>query len=119
MVLFTCFAKNDRQLSKFLQYASQRHCASQFMVMSDNDYRAGISRMEQMIADRQEPELDSEKDSLFNREILNKIEEGSGSIIELRDSDSGYVKRTATEKNARKIYDRSGVKIHFSQCTFL
>jgi hypothetical protein len=84
MILFTCFAKKDRRLSKLLQYVSQRRRDSQYMVITDVDYRAGISRLEQMIADRQEPELDSEKDSLFNREILNKIEEGSRPIIELR-----------------------------------
>jgi ubiquinone/menaquinone biosynthesis C-methylase UbiE len=51
-----------QELREFLRYASQRHRASQFMVISDKDYYAGIKRLEQIIAGGKEQEqvLDSE-----------------------------------------------------------
>jgi len=52
--------RTERQkLGEFLQYASQRYRASQFMAISDNDYHAGIDRLEQMLAGG-EQEIDSE-----------------------------------------------------------
>lgn len=51
-----------QELREFLRYASQRYRASQFTVISDNDYHAGIRRLEQIIAGGKEQEqvLDSE-----------------------------------------------------------
>ena len=36
-------------LGEYLTYASERHRTSHFMAMSDEDYRAGIRRLEQAI----------------------------------------------------------------------
>ncbi len=44
-------------LQDFLAYASQRHHASQYMVISDADYYAGLQRLEQAIANAQGPQL--------------------------------------------------------------
>lgn len=55
--------KMERQeLREFLRCASQRYRASQFMVISDNDYNAGIRQLEQIVAGGKEQEqvFDSE-----------------------------------------------------------
>jgi ubiquinone/menaquinone biosynthesis C-methylase UbiE len=49
-----------QELSEFFRYASQRYRASQFMVIPDNDYKAGIRRLAQMMADGRKQKLDSE-----------------------------------------------------------
>jgi ubiquinone/menaquinone biosynthesis C-methylase UbiE len=44
-------------LQDFLAYASQRHRASQYMVIADVDYQAGLQRLEQDIANAQSQQL--------------------------------------------------------------
>jgi hypothetical protein len=38
-------------MEEFLRYASQRHRASQLMVIQDSDYEAGIARLERIVED--------------------------------------------------------------------